>query len=136
MLATSYAITWAITALCGGPQLEKQWLEYIQDVPQSEVDYASKQLQDFEQLRQQLLEEIRTAEDASFVEAMRSRDLDPIPPDAYPSFSAEATCIAPFIVVIKSGRVLAPLCGSGRSTIHLWFFGLTLEVTSYGYWVA
>ena len=136
MLAASYASTWAFTALLGGPQLERHWLKSIQEVPRSKVDYASRQLQDYEQHRQQLLAEIRTADDASFVEAMRSKNLDPIPPGTYPSFWAEATCIAPFVVVVKSGRVLAPLSGSGRSTVHLWLFGLTLRITSYGYWVA
>jgi len=136
MLAVTYASTWVPTARGGGPQLVRRWLGSVQEVPQAEADCASGQLQQHERHRQHLLEKLRTSDDASFVEAMRSRNLEPTPPGTYPSFTVEATCVAPFIVVVESGRVLAPLSGSRRSAIRVWFFGLTLVIASYGHWAA
>ena len=110
--AVLYAAAWVVTAVFGGRQLERQVSQALPAISETERRYAARQLKDYKDV-------VRKS-----------------PPGTYPSTWAKTTCIAPFVIYVDSGQLLAPLCGTGQSALYFWFFGSTRLVRTYGQWIA
>lgn len=131
-----YLFLWALTAFVSAPMLERERLVLLRDVSPEYLQDAQRQIVDRQAMEHGVRADLALSDDPDDV--ARLQQLGPVPDVAsrYPTYWAKTFSLAPFVIVVNEGRVLAPLCGHGSRQVYLQLLGLSVRVLRLRYWVA